>query len=74
MKISQKLVDWDAIKKHRQRALNPEHPHQRGTAQNPDIYFQVTEASNKFYQAVPDIVEEEMQKVSKLDRSNLSFI
>jgi pyruvate-ferredoxin/flavodoxin oxidoreductase len=61
-----KLVDWDAIKKHRQRALNPEHPHQRGTAQNPDIYFQVTEASNKYFQAVPKIVEEEMQRVSKL--------
>jgi pyruvate-ferredoxin/flavodoxin oxidoreductase len=61
-----KLVDWDTIKKHRQRALNPEHPHQRGTAQNPDIYFQVTEASNKYYLAVPAIVEAEMQKVSKL--------
>ena len=61
-----KLVDWDAIKKHRQRALNPEHPHQRGTAQNPDIYFQLNEAANKFYQKVPGIVEEEMKKVEKL--------
>jgi pyruvate-ferredoxin/flavodoxin oxidoreductase len=61
-----KLIDWDAIKRHRQRALNPEHPHQRGTAQNPDIYFQVTEAANTFYQAVPKIVEEEMQKVARL--------
>ncbi len=61
-----KLVDWNVIKKHRERALNPEHPHQRGTAQNPDIYFQVTEASNKYYLTVPKIVEEEMQKVSKL--------
>lgn len=60
------LVDWDAIKKHRARALNPEHPHLRGSAQNPDIYFQVTEASNKYYQAVPKIVEEEMRKVEKL--------
>jgi pyruvate-ferredoxin/flavodoxin oxidoreductase len=60
------LVNWDAIKKHRQRALNPEHPHQRGTAQNPDIYFQVTEAANSFYQKVPDIVEEEMKKVAAL--------
>ncbi|MCK5636144.1 MAG: hypothetical protein KAH91_01890, partial [Thermoplasmatales archaeon] len=60
------LVDWDGIKKHRERALNPENPHLRGTAQNPDIYFQVTEAANKFYQAVPKIVEEEMEKVSKL--------
>ncbi|HVQ00511.1 MAG TPA: pyruvate:ferredoxin (flavodoxin) oxidoreductase [Candidatus Thermoplasmatota archaeon] len=60
------LVNWDAIKKHRQRALNPEHPHQRGTAQNPDIYFQVTEAANSYYQKVPGIVEEEMKKVSTL--------
>ena len=61
-----KLVDWDCIKKHRNRALNPEHPHLRGTAQNPDIYFQVNEAANKYYQAVPKIVEEEMKKVSTL--------
>jgi pyruvate-ferredoxin/flavodoxin oxidoreductase len=60
------LVDWDAVKKHRARALNPEHPHLRGSAQNPDIYFQVTEASNKCYQAIPKIVEEEMRKVEKL--------
>lgn len=60
------LVDWEGIKKHRQRALNPEHPHLRGSAQNPDIYFQVNEAANKFYQAVPEIVAEEMEKVSKL--------
>ena len=64
------LVDWDGIKKHRERALNPEKPHLRGTAQNPDIYFQVTEATNKFYQVVPKIVEEEMEKVSKLTGRN----
>lgn len=61
-----KLVNWDAIQKHRKRALNPEHPHQRGTAQNPDIYFQLTEAVNPFYQKVPAIVEEEMKKVAAL--------
>ena len=60
------LVDWEGVKKHRDRALNPEKPHLRGTAQNPDIYFQVNEAANKFYQVVPKIVEEEMEKVSKL--------
>jgi pyruvate/2-oxoacid:ferredoxin oxidoreductase alpha subunit len=60
------LVDWDAVKAHRARALNPEHPHLRGTAQNPDIYFQITEAANKYYLAVPQIVEEEMKKVSQL--------
>jgi len=61
-----KLVNWDSIRRHRQRALNPEHPHQRGTAQNPDIYFQLTEAANSFYQKVPTIVEEEMKKVAAL--------
>jgi len=61
-----RLVDWDAVKRHRAKALNPAHPHLRGTAQNPDIYFQVTEASNKYYQAVPAIVEAEMAKVAKL--------
>ncbi|MCK4757806.1 MAG: pyruvate:ferredoxin (flavodoxin) oxidoreductase, partial [Thermoplasmata archaeon] len=60
------LVDWNAIKKHRDRALNPEHPHLRGTAQNPDIYFQVNEAANKYYMAVPNIVEQEMKKVFEL--------
>jgi pyruvate-ferredoxin/flavodoxin oxidoreductase len=60
------IIDWNGIKKHRERALNPEKPHQRGTAQNPDIYFQLTEAANKFYKEVPKIVEEEMEKVSKL--------
>jgi pyruvate-ferredoxin/flavodoxin oxidoreductase len=61
-----KLVDWEAMKVHRERAMNPEHPHLRGTAQNPDIYFQVNEAANKYYIAVPEIVEEEMKKVSEL--------
>ncbi len=60
------LVDWDGIKNHRNRALNPEKPHLRGTAQNPDIYFQVNEAANKYYQAIPEIVEEKMKVVSKL--------
>jgi pyruvate-ferredoxin/flavodoxin oxidoreductase len=61
-----KLVDWEGINRHRERALNPEHPHQRGTAQNPDIYFQVNESANKFYQVIPSIVEKEMEKVAKL--------
>ena len=61
-----KLVDWDKIKEFRDRALNPEHPHQAGTAQNPDIYFQNREAANKYYEAVPAIVEAYMKKVAKL--------
>lgn len=61
-----KLVDMEAIENFRKRALNPEHPHMRGTAQNPDIYFQGREASNKYYAATPDIVADVMQQVSEL--------
>ncbi len=61
-----KLVDWDAVKAFRSRALNPEHPHQAGTAQNPDVYFQNREAPNKYYLAVPGIVEDVMKQVSSL--------
>ncbi len=60
------LVPWDKIAEFRARALNPEHPHQAGTAQNSDIYFQGREAGNRFYQAVPGIVEECMDAVAKL--------
>ncbi len=60
------LVPWDKIEEFRARALNPEHPHQAGTAQNSDIYFQGREAGNKFYEAVPAIVEECMDEVAKL--------
>jgi pyruvate-ferredoxin/flavodoxin oxidoreductase len=61
-----KLVDWDAVNEFRARAMNPEHPHQQGTAQNPDIYFQNREAANKFYDATPAIVEEVMGQVAEL--------
>ncbi|HAZ22248.1 MAG TPA: pyruvate:ferredoxin (flavodoxin) oxidoreductase [Firmicutes bacterium] len=61
-----KLVDMEAIKAFRSRALNPEHPHQRGTAQNPDIYFQGREAANPYYQAVPGIMIDVMKQVGKL--------
>ena len=60
------LIDQDALKAFRNRALNPEHPVTRGTAQNPDIFFQAREASNKFYDAVPDMVEDYMQKITKI--------
>ncbi|QZE14675.1 pyruvate:ferredoxin (flavodoxin) oxidoreductase [Halosquirtibacter laminarini] len=60
------LVDMDAVKEFRERALNPEHPVTRGTAQNPDIFFQAKEASNSFYDVVPDIVEDYMQEITKL--------
>ena len=61
-----KLVNWDKVKAFREGGLNPEHPHQRGTAQNPDIYFQGREAANKYYDAAPAIVEKVMKKVARL--------
>lgn len=64
------LVDREALQAFRDRALNPEHPVTRGTAQNPDIYFQSREAANKFYDAVPEIVEEYMKELSKLTGRN----
>ena len=61
-----KLLDWDSLKRFRENALNPEHPVTRGTAQNPDIFFQAKEAVNKFYEPVPDIVNSYMAEISKL--------
>jgi pyruvate:ferredoxin (flavodoxin) oxidoreductase, homodimeric len=61
-----KLVDHDAVRRFRKNALNPEHPVLRGTAQNPDIFFQAREASNKFYDEIPDVVQDYMDKISTL--------
>lgn len=60
------LVDMDEVKAFRRRALNPDHPVTRGTAQNPDIYFQEREVSNKYYEALPEIVESYMAEITKL--------
>lgn len=60
------LVDQKALAEFRARALNPDAPQTRGTAQNPDIYFQSREASNKFYAAVPEVVADYMAKISKI--------
>ena len=60
------LVDMEALQAFRDRSLNSETPVTRGTAQNPDIYFQGREASNKFYESVPDIVAAYMDEISKL--------
>jgi len=65
-----KITDHDAIAEFRARALNPEHPVTRGTAQNPDIFFQAKEAANKFYDDVPAIVEEYMNEINKLTGKN----
>ncbi len=59
------MVDWDAINEFRRGSLNPEHPAQRGTAQNPDVFFQAKEAVNKYYQAVPEICQSYMDKVNE---------
>ncbi len=60
------LVDMDAVEAFRKGALNPESPVTRGTAQNPDIFFQAKESANKFYDAVPAIVEDYMKEVTKI--------
>ena len=59
------MVDMDAVDAFRRRALNPEHPCQRGSAQNPDIFFQAREACNSYYNALPAIVEEKMALVNE---------
>lgn len=64
--VFKRLVDMDAIKAFRERALNPEHPVTRGTAQNEDIYFQTREVQNKFYNEVPGIVANYMAEISKV--------
>ena len=58
------MVDWDAISEFRARALNPDHPVMRGSHENGDIFFQHREACNKYYDAIPEIVEEYMGKVN----------
>lgn len=60
------LIDMDAVNNFRNNALNPEHPVLRGTAQNPDIFFQAREACNKYYDALPAVVEDYMNKVNEL--------
>ena len=61
-----KLIDTKALDQFRNRALNPRNPITRGTAQNEDIYFQATEVRNKYYDEVPDIVNNYMEQVNKI--------
>ncbi|MCH3962787.1 MAG: pyruvate:ferredoxin (flavodoxin) oxidoreductase [Clostridium sp.] len=65
-----KLVDYEALNEFRGRALNPEHPTVKGTAQNPDIYFQGREVSNRFYEKVPDIVDQYMKEINNITGRN----
>jgi pyruvate-ferredoxin/flavodoxin oxidoreductase len=66
MEDIKKLVDWKALENFRNNALNPEHPVTRGSAQNPDIFFQAKEAVNKFYEPVADIVASYMAEINKI--------
>ncbi|HEY9765221.1 MAG TPA: 2-oxoacid:acceptor oxidoreductase family protein, partial [Chroococcales cyanobacterium] len=61
-----KMLDWEKVKEFRSRALSPNHPHLRGSAQNPDIFFQAKEASNSYYDALPDVVNSYMREISRL--------
>lgn len=60
------LVDWDAVKEFRNSGLNPERPCLKGSAQNPDIYFQAKEVANSYYTPIPDIVNDYMKEITKL--------
>ena len=64
------LLDWEALNDFRKRALNPDNPVIRGTAQNPDIYFQTREAVNSYYTALPEIVENYMNEINKITGRN----
>ena len=68
-----KLVDMKAVNEFKRRALNPEHPVLRGTAQNPDIYFQGREAANPYYLNIVGVVEDYMKEISKLTGRNYSL-
>ena len=59
------IVNWDAINEFRRKSLNPEHPAQRGTAQNGDVFFQAREACNKAYDAIPELTQQYMAKVNE---------
>ncbi|MDO4219056.1 MAG: pyruvate:ferredoxin (flavodoxin) oxidoreductase [Synergistaceae bacterium] len=60
------LLDYEALSAFKSRALNPEHPVMHATVQNPDIFFQIREANNGFYSALPNIVQENMDRLAKL--------
>lgn len=64
--IIKQMIDVNAVARHRQRALNPENPFIRGTAQNPDVYFQSREACNEYHWKVPEIVEATMKQFEQL--------
>ena len=64
--VMKEMIDDELVREHRERSLSPDHPVIRGTAQNPDVFFQNRETINKYYEACPDIVQENMDKFAKL--------
>ena len=72
--VMQDMIDDDLVREHRARGLNPNKPVLRGTAQNPDIFFQARESVNKYYDACPAIVQKAMDKVAQLSWAGISFV
>ena len=68
------MIDEELVQAHRARALTPDHPVMRGTAQNPDVFFQSRERSNSFYAATPAIVERVMKKFADTHRPSISLV
>ncbi|MDD3186970.1 MAG: pyruvate:ferredoxin (flavodoxin) oxidoreductase [Bacilli bacterium] len=66
----QDIIDYGAIEKFRRKALNPNNPDTRGTAQNDDVYFQATEVRNKYYNAAPDVVNYYMGEINRKAKTN----
>ena len=64
------MIDDELVIAHRNRSLNPDKPFVRGTAQNPDVYFQGRETSNPYYAKIPTILKEEMKKFSEISGRN----
>ncbi|MFP4259676.1 MAG: pyruvate:ferredoxin (flavodoxin) oxidoreductase [Opitutales bacterium] len=71
--VIEAMIDPEAIRRIRANSLSPDHPTIRGTAQNPDVFFQAREAANPFYDAVPDVVEAEMAKFAELTGRHYSL-
>ena len=67
MKSCRAMIDDDLVQAHRARGLTPDNPVMRGTAQNPDVFFQARESVNPFYDACPGIVQEEMDRFAELN-------
>ena len=74
MKTIRALLDEELVRAHRERALSPDQPILRGTAQNPDVFFQAREACNPYYLACPAIVQDAMDRFADADRPRLPSV